>query len=157
MGIPLVAGVVTRYSVWALKGKEFLNGTFLPSIAPISLLGLLYAILVLSAYQAHRFIRDITPLIRVLLPLALYSVIMFSSTLAMMFSFSKREGNGNRRFAYDVAVVQAFTASSNNFVSFCPSAHSQPLTFFKKITFRALPSVSPLQCMVLIQRRPFLP
>ncbi|KIK03646.1 hypothetical protein K443DRAFT_676640 [Laccaria amethystina LaAM-08-1] len=117
MGIPLVAGVVTRYSVWALKGKEFLNGTFLPSIAPISLLGLLYAILVLSAYQAHRFIRDITPLIRVLLPLALYSVIMFSSTLAMMFSFSKREGNGNRRFAYDVAVVQAFTASSNNFGS----------------------------------------
>lgn len=117
LGIPLVAGVVTRYTVWALKGKEFMNGTFIPSIAPIALLGLLYAILVLSAYQAHRVIRDIVPLIRVLLPLALYSVIMFACTLVMMFSLSKREGNGNRRFAYDVAVVQAFTVSSNNFGS----------------------------------------
>lgn len=51
LGIPLVAGVVVRYSVWALKGKQWLESRFMPWFAPLALVGLLYTIFVIFAYK----------------------------------------------------------------------------------------------------------
>ncbi|EDR13109.1 uncharacterized protein LACBIDRAFT_182489 [Laccaria bicolor S238N-H82] len=115
LGIPLVAGVITRYGVWALTSKEFLNKKFLPFFSPLALLGLLYTILVMFAYQGHHIIHNLRPVFRVFVPLILYFTIMFSCTFALMFYLSRREATKDRLFGYDLAVVQAFTASSNNF------------------------------------------
>lgn len=69
------------------------------------------------AYQGHHIIHNLRPVFRVFVPLILYFTIMFSCTFALMFYLSRREATKDRLFGYDLAVVQAFTASSNNFVS----------------------------------------
>ena len=51
LGIPLVAGVVTRYTVWSLTSRHWLETRFLPCFGPLALVGLLYTIFVLFAYQ----------------------------------------------------------------------------------------------------------
>lgn len=51
LGIPLVAGVVTRYAVWGLTSRLWLETRFLPVFGPLALIGLLYTIFVLFAYQ----------------------------------------------------------------------------------------------------------
>lgn len=53
LGIPLTAGFATRYAVWYLVSKEFLYKKFLPLFGPLALLGLLYTIFVLFAYQGE--------------------------------------------------------------------------------------------------------
>ena len=51
LGIPLAAGVVTRYTVWSLTSRHWLETRFLPYFGPLALVGLLYTIFVLFAYQ----------------------------------------------------------------------------------------------------------
>lgn len=116
LGIPLVAGVITRYSVWYLTSKKFLVTRFLPLFSPLALLGLLYTILVMFAYQGHHIIHNLGPVFRVFVPMILYFVIMWSGAFALVFWLSRREGTESV-WGYEMAVVQAFTAGSNNFVS----------------------------------------
>ncbi|KAF8148206.1 sodium bile acid symporter family-domain-containing protein [Crassisporium funariophilum] len=115
LGIPLVAGVVTRYSVILLTSKEFFNKRFLPLFSPLALVGLLYTILILFAYQGHRIIHNLGPVFRVFVPQILYFVIMWNSTFFLIYYLSRREGPKGRVYGYEMAVVQAFTAASNNF------------------------------------------
>jgi ACR3 family arsenite transporter len=120
LGIPLLAGVITRFAVWRLTSKKFLQNRFLPFFSPLAFIGLLYTILVMFAYQGHHIVENIGPVFRVFVPLILYFVIMWTSTFALMFHLSKREKGtqgGDRTFGYEMAVVQSFTAGSNNFVS----------------------------------------
>lgn len=51
LGIPVLAGVITRYTVWYFFSKRFLETRFLPYFGPLALIGLLYTIFVLFAYQ----------------------------------------------------------------------------------------------------------
>ncbi|PPQ64059.1 hypothetical protein CVT24_008872 [Panaeolus cyanescens] len=119
LGIPLGAGVITRYSVIAITSKRFFEKKFLPVFSPLALLGLLYTIIVLFAYQGHRIIHNLGPVFRVFVPQILYFVIMWVGTFYFVYQLSKREVIGDpsrqRTFGYDMAVVQAFTAASNNF------------------------------------------
>jgi len=115
LGIPLVAGIITRYTVWYFTSKSFLETRFLPYFSPIALLGLLYTILVLFAYQGHHIIHNLRPVFRVFVPMILYFVIMWSSTFAMVYYLSRRELKQDKVFGYEMAVVQSFTAGSNNF------------------------------------------
>jgi len=116
LGIPLVAGIITRYSVWYFSSKTFLTTRFLPAFSPLALLGLLYTIFVMFAYQGHHIIHNLGPVFRVFVPMTLYFVIMWTSTFAFVYWITRREGgNGEQIFGYDMAVVQAFTAGSNNF------------------------------------------
>jgi ACR3 family arsenite transporter len=118
LGIPLVAGIITRYSVWYFTSKKYLTTRFLPVFSPLALLGLLYTILVMFAYQGHHIIKNLGPVFRVFVPMVLYFVIMWTSTFAFVFWLTRRKGgNGEQIFGYEMAVVQAFTAGSNNFVS----------------------------------------
>ena len=57
LGIPLAAGVVIRYAVWGLKGRDWLENTFLPYFGPLALIGLLYTIFVIFAYQGNRIVE----------------------------------------------------------------------------------------------------
>ncbi|KAF9007007.1 arsenical-resistance protein ACR3 [Cyathus striatus] len=114
LGIPLVAGIVTRYTIWYLTSKQFLDTKFLPLFSPLALLGLLYTILVLFAYQGHRIISNIGPVFCVFVPLVLYFLIMWAPVFIFVHRLSRKEGT-DKHFGYEIAVVQSFTASSNNF------------------------------------------
>ena len=109
------AGIVTRYTIWYLTSKEFLTTRFLPLFSPLALLGLLYTILVMFAYQGHHIIKNLGPVFRVFVPMILYFVIMWSGAFGLVFWLTRRSAGGI--WGYEMAVVQAFTAGSNNFVS----------------------------------------
>ncbi|PPQ97291.1 hypothetical protein CVT26_006684 [Gymnopilus dilepis] len=115
LGIPLVAGVVTRYSVWYLFGKNFLDAHFIPLFSPLALIGLLYTILVMFAYQGHHILHNLGPVFRVFVPMILYFLIMWTSAFAFIFYLTRRQKGRTEMFGYQMAVVQAFTAGSNNF------------------------------------------
>jgi ACR3 family arsenite transporter len=110
--------------VWWLTSKSFLETRFLPLFSPLAFLGLLYTIFVIFAYQGHHIVENIGPVFRVFVPLAAYFVVMWSGTFGLMFYLNQRErtrGATEQIFGYEEAVVQAFTAGSNNFVRICCS------------------------------------
>ncbi|KAJ7083806.1 sodium bile acid symporter family-domain-containing protein [Mycena epipterygia] len=115
LGIPLAAGVVTRYVVWYLTSKTFLEDRFLPVFGPLALLGLLYTILVMFAYQGHHIVQNVGNVFRVFVPMILYFIIMWTGAFAMIYWLGRRHSKSKKDFNYEMAVVQAFTAGSNNF------------------------------------------
>ncbi|KAG6920091.1 hypothetical protein DXG01_010159 [Tephrocybe rancida] len=115
LGIPLGAGVITRYTVWYLTSRTFLDTKFLPAFGPLALIGLLYTILVMFAYQGHHIVQNIGSVFRVFVPMILYFVIMWSGAFAMIFYLTRKDSRPEATFGYEMAVVQAFTAGSNNF------------------------------------------
>ncbi|KAJ6493012.1 sodium bile acid symporter family-domain-containing protein [Mycena sanguinolenta] len=115
LGIPLVAGLVTRYSVWFLTSKQFLEKRFLPMFGPVAFIGLLYTILVMFAYQGHHIVLNIGHVFRVFVPMILYFIIMWSSAFGLIYWLGWRRKSNRKDFGYEMAVVQAFTAGSNNF------------------------------------------
>ena len=121
LGIPLVAGVITRFAIMRLVSKQFLQDVFLPWFSPLALLGLLYTIIVMFAYQGHHIVHNLGPVFRVFVPMILYFIIMWTSAFAFVYYLSWKEAQCGERasttFEYEMAVVQAFTAGSNNFVS----------------------------------------
>lgn len=112
LGIPLAAGIVIRYSVWLLFSKRFLETRFLPIFGPFALIGLLYTIFVLFAYQGNNLVNNLGPFFRTMVPMILYFGITWTSAFAFIFYLSRRN---HAVFDYEMAVVQSFTASSNNF------------------------------------------
>ena len=96
-----------------MTSKKFFEERFLPVFSTLSLLGLLYTILVLFAYQGHHVIRNLGPVFRVFVPMILYFLIMWTSAFALMYYLTR---GASGIFGYEMAVVQAFTAGSNNFV-----------------------------------------
>lgn len=112
LGIPLVAGVVTRYTVWAIAGKRFLEARFLPAFGPLALVGLLYTIFVLFAYQGNNIVHNLGPFFRTIVPMVIYFALMWTSAFFFIYVLARRN---NQLFDYEVAVVQSFTAGSNNF------------------------------------------
>ncbi|KDR70682.1 hypothetical protein GALMADRAFT_229986 [Galerina marginata CBS 339.88] len=115
LGIPLMAGVITRYSVWYFMGKTFLDRHFIPFFSPLALLGLLYTILVMFAYQGHHILHNLGPVFRVFVPMILYFLIMWTSAFALIYYLTRQEKGRSHQFGYQMAVVQSFTAGSNNF------------------------------------------
>ena len=105
LGIPLGAAVVTRFAIRVVNA-DWYDKTFLKWIAPWSLIGLLYTILVLFASQGHRVVQQIVSVVRVAAPLIVYFLVIFFLTLLVTRRF---------RFGYKLMVTQSFTAASNNF------------------------------------------
>lgn len=106
LGIPLGAAVVTRFALRALTSPAWYERVFLRVVAPWSLIGLLYTILVLFASQGHAVVHQIVSVVRVAAPLVVYFVLVFFLTLWA----TKTLG-----FGYALATTQSFTAASNNF------------------------------------------
>ncbi len=106
LGIPLVAGVLTRVIGLRLRGAEWYEGTFLPRIGPITLYGLLFTIVLLFALQGHQITDRPLDVARIALPLLAYFVLMF----VISFAWGKASGYGYPRTA-----TLALTAASNNF------------------------------------------
>jgi arsenite transporter len=106
LGIPLGAAIITRFSVRKLAGPDWYSNTFLKWIAPWSLIGLLFTILVLFASQGHRVVHQIVSVVRVAAPLIVYFGIIFFATLLITYKLG---------FGYKLSATQSFTAASNNF------------------------------------------
>ncbi|EAQ89479.1 hypothetical protein CHGG_06098 [Chaetomium globosum CBS 148.51] len=106
LGIPFGAALVTRFAVRAIAGHEWFMNVFMKYLAPWSLIGLLYTIIVLFASQGRQVVHQIVSVVRVAAPLVVYFVVIFFVTLWA----SRRAG-----FGYKLSATQSFTAASNNF------------------------------------------
>lgn len=102
----MAAAVVTRIVLRALIGEERYQKHFIRYVGPLSLVGLLYTIIVLFATQGAHVVQQITSVLRVIAPLLVYFLVIFTFTAWMM-----RKAN----FGYKMATTQSFTAASNNF------------------------------------------
>lgn len=106
LGVPLVAGYLTRTALVARKGAAWYDGTFMPKFAPTALIGLLYTIVLMFAMQGHRILALPLDVLRIAAPLAIYFFVMFG----LAFWLSKRLG-----FNYESTAALSFTAAGNNF------------------------------------------
>lgn len=113
LGIPLAAGVLTRFLVLGLFGSHAFHRRFLPFFGPLSLIALLYTIIIIFAEQAKHILHNLGPVFRTFVPLILYFALMWTGTFFLIWWLSVRYGKSE--WGYQMAVVQAFTAGSNNF------------------------------------------
>ena len=106
LGIPLVAGALTRFTLMRRRGKDWYDNVFAPRLGPSALIGLLFTIVVMFSMQGDKILANPLDVLRVSLPLLVYFLIMF----ALSFAISIWRG-----FSYELATTQSFTAASNNF------------------------------------------
>ncbi|KAL1590988.1 hypothetical protein WHR41_00277 [Cladosporium halotolerans] len=106
LGIPLAAAIVTRLALRSLIGEYRYQHYFIRYIAPFSLIGLLYTIIVLFGSQGLHVVEQITSVLRVCAPLVVYFLVVFTTTAWVMWRFG---------FGYKISCTQSFTAASNNF------------------------------------------
>ena len=106
LGVPLVAGYLTRKTLVRARGLEWYDNVFMPKFGPTALLGLLYTIVLMFAMQGHRILELPLDVLRIALPLLAYFAIMFG----FAFWFSRRLG-----FDYETTASLSFTAAGNNF------------------------------------------
>ncbi|QBR93349.1 ACR3 family arsenite efflux transporter [Nocardioides euryhalodurans] len=106
LGIPLVAGYLTRRIGIARRGTDWYEEVFLPRIGPVALYGLLFTIVVLFGLQGEAITSDPSSVARIALPLLVYFAVMW----VVAFEMSRRAG-----LTYERTATVAFTAAGNNF------------------------------------------
>jgi ACR3 family arsenite transporter len=106
LGIPLLAGFLTRLIGERRKGTEWYEGTFLPRIGPVALYGLLFTIVILFALQGDAILENPLDVARIAVPLLVYFAVMWTGAFAIGLRM---------RLSYERNTSIAFTAAGNNF------------------------------------------